>query len=331
MSESAFHTVHPSCYKLLPPSPTTVAGAGGDALRQIAKVQLRMQLPSVGVTSWPVTILQGLTQDLIIGADFLNAHQTVIRMHPHKTALTQNLAGTALPTPAPPSQVTFHATNLRSCHLLPRQTKQVTFSIASTHGNAKGLASLALIRLLDWEELGLVDLQQGQCTVPLYNRGIEETRYARQELRAVIEPISETSLENFDFSKLQPPRGTTSAISSIQPINQRALRERINNAVSRADISQQDKKTLSTLLWSHQKAIASNPDDLGWTQAVPHKLYPKIHQPIYQKQWPLPEAHKNFVNDEVDKLLRQKRISPSFTSPHNTPIFVVKKPHNGGL
>jgi hypothetical protein len=65
----------------------------------------------------------------------------------------------------------------------------------------------------------------------------------------------------------------------------------------------------------------SIPDD---RPLVSIPLLPDAH-PVYHAQFPVPDVHKHFLTDEVQRLLREGKIRPvNSPSAWNTPVFVVQ-------
>ncbi len=47
---------------------------------------------------------------------------------------------------------------------------------------------------------------------------------------------------------------------------------------------------------------------------------------MYLKQFPIPAAHLHIINEQIDKPLSLEAIKEDWVSPHNSPVFAVKKP-----
>ena len=88
------------------------------------------------------------------------------------------------------------------------------------------------------------------------------------------------------------------------------------------------QRYIDMLLKNHD-VFAANKYDLGWSDAVSHKINMKHERPIYVKQFPIPEASAAAIEDHVQELLR-KHVLEECSSPYNTPIFAVAK-KGGGL
>ncbi len=62
------------------------------------------------------------------------------------------------------------------------------------------------------------------------------------------------------------------------------------------------------------------------TAAVSRVLRPKTEEPAScVKQFPIPAAHLTFIYQQVDELFHLGAIQEDYSSPHNSPVFAVKK------
>lgn len=74
-----------------------------------------------------------------------------------------------------------------------------------------------------------------------------------------------------------------------------------------------------------RRSVFSNPDEsLPYNTNVVATIRTVDNEPVYSKLYPYPPGVTDFVNKEVDELLRQGIIQPS-RSPYNNPIWVVDK------
>ncbi len=81
---------------------------------------------------------------------------------------------------------------------------------------------------------------------------------------------------------------------------------------SRAEIEQKTnlqvpalyKQKYLDILFKHQDAISVNKFDLGRAKDFTHKIYLKDDNPVYQKQFKIPEAHQTFIEATLDEWLK---------------------------
>jgi len=84
------------------------------------------------------------------------------------------------------------------------------------------------------------------------------------------------------------------------------------------------------LLVKHQAAISLNKYDLGLAKNFTHRIHLKNNQPIFRKQFNLPEAHTQFIEQSLDEWLKLGVVGQS-NSSYNSPIFCVPKKQGQGL
>jgi len=74
------------------------------------------------------------------------------------------------------------------------------------------------------------------------------------------------------------------------------------------------------ILFKHQAAISMDKYDLGLAKDFAHRIHLKDDQPIFRKQFNLPEAHTQFIEQSLDEWLKLGVVQQS-NSPYNSPIF----------
>ncbi len=103
----------------------------------------------------------------------------------------------------------------------------------------------------------------------------------------------------------------------------------IDDAIeAQVHLSGEQREQLREVLVGQHEAVSLGKSDMGRSNAVPHVLRPKSEEPAYVKQFPIPAAHLHFINEQIDKLLALGAIREDWASPHNSPVFAVKKPHS---
>ncbi len=82
------------------------------------------------------------------------------------------------------------------------------------------------------------------------------------------------------------------------------------------------KELYIDILFKHQKAISVNKYDLGLAKNFKHKLHLKDNSPAYGKQFKIPEAHQNLIEQSLDEWLKLGVVKQA-NSLYNSPIFCV--------
>jgi hypothetical protein len=84
------------------------------------------------------------------------------------------------------------------------------------------------------------------------------------------------------------------------------------------------------ILFKHQEAISINKYDLGLAKNYKHQIHLKNENPVYRKQFKIPEAHHNFIEQTLEEWLKLGVVRRS-DSLYNSPIFCVPKKQGQGL
>jgi hypothetical protein len=84
------------------------------------------------------------------------------------------------------------------------------------------------------------------------------------------------------------------------------------------------KQKYIDILHKHQQAISVNKYDLGLATNFKHNIHLKDNDPLYQKQFKIPEAHQNFIDQSLEEWLKLGLVKRA-NSLYNSPIFCVPK------
>jgi hypothetical protein len=96
------------------------------------------------------------------------------------------------------------------------------------------------------------------------------------------------------------------------------------------NVPSQCKQRYIDILHKHQQAISANKYDLGLATNFKHKIHLKDNAPAYHKQFKIPEAHQNFIEQSLSEWLKLGVIKRA-NSLYNSPIFCVPKKQGQGL
>jgi hypothetical protein len=90
------------------------------------------------------------------------------------------------------------------------------------------------------------------------------------------------------------------------------------------------KKHYIDILFKHQNAFSVDKFDLGRAKNFTHKNYLKDNEPVYEKQFKIPEAHQNFIEAMLAEWLKLGVVKRT-NSLYNSPLFCIPKKHGQGL
>jgi hypothetical protein len=88
--------------------------------------------------------------------------------------------------------------------------------------------------------------------------------------------------------------------------------------------SAQYKQKYLDILFKHQEAISINKFDLGRAKNFTQKIYLKDDNPVYRKQFKIPEAHQTFIEATLDEWLKLGVVKRT-NYLYNSPLFCVPK------
>ena len=87
--------------------------------------------------------------------------------------------------------------------------------------------------------------------------------------------------------------------------------------------------SIQKLILRNHDVFSLNKHDIGKCDSMSHRIFLKDSAPVYNKQFRIPESHREVLLEHLENWLKLKIVSPS-TSRYNSPIFCVLK-KNGSL
>lgn len=130
-----------------------------------------------------------------------------------------------------------------------------------------------------------------------------------KDLKAIVDITNEKLIINFkhEIPLLQ---------HHLQEVNQIHLRN--------SHLNEEEKQQLTNLLTNFQDLFQPPDNKLSFTTKIKADIRTTDDNPIYSKSYPYPQALKQEVEKQINKLLNDGIIRPS-RSPYNSPIWIVPK------
>ena len=309
-----------SVQKVRQAPPITSASGHRLPVRGIYKVPLW-----IGNRCFPqeVAILAKLEAGAILGVDFLQKHQAVIDLG-KKALMVPSVAGAepaALATitmsqrfKTPVLPEVFQLYCVKDQVIPPMSEKLIRVS----HNNQE--ETRAGVVLGPGIVEAVINLNPGETSaISFRNETAKEITMHRKEKIAIATILTEELME------VRPMKRTTTAPSfACTRDKEKYLREKIDLK----HLKEAERRALWNLILRNHDAFSGSKMDLGHATAVKHRIRLTDNRPVHVKQFRIPWAHTEFVNEYVEDLVKKGCIEPS-TSSFNAPCFCVPKGPEG--
>ena len=160
-----------------------------------------------------------------------------------------------------------------------------------------------------------------RSTVILQNTSPHHIFLSKNTKVGVIENISEDNepvLLSEDF--ISELSDSVSQSPKLSPTNRRDFIDKNVNL----NVPTEFKQDYLNLLYKYGDIFSDSKLDIGVTDAFFHKIHLKTDDPIYRKQFKIPDAHRQFLSDQVTDWLKLGIVSKT-NSLYNSPVFCVPK------
>jgi hypothetical protein len=162
----------------------------------------------------------------------------------------------------------------------------------------------------------------GQVTVAVKNCAPTDLELHRKDFVGNIENIENCETREINPAYLQAIAEQRANARPRQTLTAK-MRHFIKSNV-KLHVPEQFQQKYLNLLLKHHEAISQDKFDLGRTDTLIHEIALKTTEPIYIKQFEIPDAHRQEVKKHVLKWLKLGVIQPA-RSRYNSQIFAVMK------
>lgn len=236
--------------------------------------------------------------DGIIGLDlmeYLEAQPLICK--PHKRFITRFASLPILEKPCLQSgKIPIEPSSRKIC-LLPVDTDNGHVLIRETKLNDNLLVSEGLYTAKNWI-----------CPVEVINTSNQaQIVHIEQPLRC------ESMFENYHECNFHMVNDEPS-VSSLS----------IRDLIQTDHLNSQEKSAIFKICDEYQEIFFREGQNLSFTSATKHRIITNDELPIYTKSYRYPYIHKEEVQSQIQKLLQQGIIRPSY-SPWSSPIWIVPK------
>eukprot|EP00731_Ephydatia_muelleri_P036715 Em0310g4a len=304
----------------------SVVTADGSSLEMLGQVTLSVEIGGL-VGLHPILVAKSLTQECILGADFLVAHGCVLDY----TTKTLLAGGKLVPVHckgqcvSPCYPVMCSAVLMEDTCIQEQCEMQVPVSLTLGEGLC-AVAREEFCGLLEPEPLfmerhGLAVAhsisrnKNGVTMIQIMNPNPTAIRFLKGEKVGKFHSVDESKCVCV-LSGSSPEVGSRS---------QESLESIITSLVCDAeDLSSEERKQLKELLHRFSDVISLSDSDIGRTEMIQHHINTENAKPVKQAPRRLPFHHLKEVKKLVESMLDNNVIEPS-NGPWASPIVLVKK------
>ena len=302
--------------------PRQFRSAGGQNLQVKGKYNLPVMLGRKTVHH-PFYVIKNLSEPAIVGIDFIQQHK--LTYCPDKRSFSWN-GGTS-----------WYTGTMKLCaaEIIPPLTvAQVRVSLLTEGGCLPGpetpcIANIAVVNnpVLMGGPCLVTPNNIGQAVVQIHNCSPVEIALERGDLLGYIENVLDCEMRQLNPSYINAVAEEQMKARIPPPLPPEKKKFIIENAT--LNVPEEYRQRYLDILLKNHEVISAHKYDLGRTETLLHEISLKTEEPVYVKQFKIPDAHREEVEKHVAEWLKLGVVQPA-RSKFNSPIFVVAK-KNGGI
>ena len=188
------------------------------------------------------------------------------------------------------------------------------------------IRSMATVQCTDFPLLSggpglVVPNHAGHVTVLVQNCGPVDIEIPRGTNMGELENIHHETLTPLDGAKLceMLEKRDTPKPAPLSEADRKAFLEKLN-----LNVPDTERKLYEELILANHDIFSKDKNDLGRANNFEHHIEMKSNEPIFRKQYEIPEAHKQLLQTQIQEWLKLGVIQPS-RSRYNSPMFLVPK------
>ena len=175
---------------------------------------------------------------------------------------------------------------------------------------------------------GLVKTNQlGEVTVMLQNCSPCEINISRGDILGTLECIQGSHIEQVQVNEIQA--ALSESMAQLPPQLSDARKQQMMEDINiNVPINERDKYL--QLLFQNHDIFSKTKFDLGKANHYEHSITLKHRDPLYIKQFKIPDVHRKMLEEQVREWLKLGIIQRS-NSKYNSPVFIVPKKEPGSF
>jgi hypothetical protein len=239
-------------------------------------------------TSHPFWVIQGLNEDVILGADFINKHLLVYDPKFKQVKWRNN------------KQWAISSINMMHEVIIPKYSSKLV-KVKMENGTEDTNQVVAEISCKEQPYLvggpGLIKIDSTGCSlVKTFNAGPEPIALNRGQPMGQADNVDGQTLSPFDADLVNA--FAEKQIMSTRNAGKNEQGGQFDKLI-KLEVPAEYEKQYRALLSKHRKIFSVEKSDLGYCDTVLHKLFMKTKEPVYVKQFKIREAHQSYLQDQV--------------------------------
>ena len=294
-----------------PYAPTTCRSASGQDLFVKGVYEIKMDIMGKTMTH-PFRVIKNLSEPMILGADFIHAH--LLAYNPKQQQVywqgqDQWEAGVA----------SVNGTII----LPPFSSRLVEVTIITEQKTKPQNEQLCLVNVINRDEPLLMGEpmivksdRDGRTSIEVRNGGPDLLCLQKGDIVAGVENLRDCKLEALESEKKNE---TTYRRTAPSEKRKKQIEEE-----AKIEVQGKARSDYLQLLWKHHDVFSLDKSELGRSDLVMHEIQLKTKDPIYVKQFKIPDSHQDYLQEQVRTWLQLGIVQPS-NSRYNSPLFLVTK------
>ncbi len=288
--------------------------ASGNQMNSLGIFEIELQIKGKSFKH-PVNVIDQLT-DNIIGIDFMHKH----KLHYDVQTRQVKIAGIEIDQIVAIKEQTLPAlaSTVITAKYKGKVNKDVTYIASIFAPKSPTISGMPAIVAVD---------KNNNCKIIVDNCAPYDVTVDRNDV------IGFMDIETDELIPMED--STIAAILSdidkrLPKVPKKKLTKTEIAAKANLNVPNEFKDKYVDILYKHQKAISANKYDLGLATHYKHKIHLKDNSPVYRKQFKIPEAHQQFIEQSLEEWLKLGVVKRA-NSLYNSPIFCVPKKQGQGL
>ena len=299
-----------------------IKSANGNFLEVKGAYMMMMRILGRNITH-RIFVVRNLSEPVILGSDFIHQHQ-----------LSYCPARQVIYWPGGNQWVKGHAQLASEVKLEPFSVQNVRVNLYTEDGarpRQRAPMILNVISVLSPLIMGgpaLVEADgAGQAIIELYNCGPDTVELPRREPIATVE-----NAETFEMEKMCP--GVINAVAERIKSKEApgeaspSKRDFIRKNADVENVPPEFQERYLDLMYRYHTIFSDDKHDIGRSDLIPHEIHLKNKDPIYVKQFKIPDTHRDYLEEQVKEWLKMGIVQPT-RSRYNSPMFLVNKKDGG--